>query len=130
MHSNIPHRDDALGKPPLRAGRCDTTGFARAAGAMGAGRGAWTAVPAPGPLHAFSERTKTRRGHGKAIVATARTLAILFWCLLTHREAYAHQQPSLTSKPEDQPESGRERDTGARIDSGPRRAKPRGRPGS
>ena len=52
----------------------------------------------PGPLHAFYERTKARRGHGKAIVATARKLAILFWCMLTRSEDYAHQQPSLTRK--------------------------------
>ena len=52
----------------------------------------------PGPLHAFYERTKARRGHGKAIVATARKLAILFWCMLNRSEDYAHQQPSLTRK--------------------------------
>ncbi len=52
----------------------------------------------PGPLHAFYERTRARRGHGKAIVATARKLAILFWCMLTRSEDYAHQQPSLTKK--------------------------------
>jgi len=52
----------------------------------------------PGPLHAFYQRTKTRRGHGKAIVATARKFAILFWCMLTRSEDYAHQQPSLTRK--------------------------------
>ena len=37
-------------------------------------------------------------GHGKAIVATARKLAILFWCMLSRGEDYAHQQPSLTRK--------------------------------
>ena len=52
----------------------------------------------PGPLHAFYVRTKDRRGHGKAIVATARKLAVLFWCMLTRSEDYAHQQPSLTRK--------------------------------
>jgi hypothetical protein len=31
-------------------------------------------------------------------VATARKLAILFWCMLTRGEGYAHQQPSLTKK--------------------------------
>ena len=46
----------------------------------------------------FYERTKARRGHGKAIVATARKLAVLFWCMLTRGEDYAHQQPSLTRK--------------------------------
>jgi hypothetical protein len=59
---------------------------------------AWTAVLQPGPLHAFYERTKGRRGHGRAIVATARKLAVLFWCMLTRGEDYAHQQPSLTRK--------------------------------
>jgi transposase len=52
----------------------------------------------PGPRHAFYDRTRVRRGHGKAIVATARKLAILFWCMLTRGEDYAHQQPSLTKK--------------------------------
>jgi hypothetical protein len=59
---------------------------------------AWTAVLQPGPLHAFYDRIKARRGHGKAVVATARKLAILFWCMLTRSEDYAHQQPSLTRK--------------------------------
>ena len=52
----------------------------------------------PGPLHGFYERTKARRGHGKAVVATARKLAVLFWCMLTRSQDYAHQQPSLTRK--------------------------------
>jgi len=55
-------------------------------------------VRQPGPLHAFYERTRSRRGHGKAVVATARKLAILFWCMLTRSEDYAHQQPTLTRK--------------------------------
>jgi transposase len=33
-----------------------------------------------------------------AVVACARKLAVLFWCLLTRGEDYAHQQPSLTAK--------------------------------
>jgi transposase len=59
---------------------------------------AWTAVLQPGPLHAFYLRTKVRRGHGKAIVATARKLAVLVWCMLTRNEDYAHQQPSLIAR--------------------------------
>ena len=136
----------------------------------------------PGPLRAFYERLRARRGHGKAIVATARKLAVLFWCLLTRGEDYAHQQPSLTTKklrrleitagaptprasrpasgaprermrqaerelaqqaeasykrmvatgkqpgPPAARKGGRERDSGARIDQGPRRATSRGRP--
>jgi hypothetical protein len=33
-----------------------------------------------------------------AALAAAHRLACLFWCLLTHGEDYAHQQPSLTAK--------------------------------
>jgi transposase len=50
----------------------------------------WTTVRQPGPLHAFYQRM--------AIVAAARKLACLFWCLLTREEDYAYQQPSLTKK--------------------------------
>jgi hypothetical protein len=32
------------------------------------------------------------------VVATARKLAVLFWCMLTRSQDYAHQQPSLTRK--------------------------------
>ena len=31
-------------------------------------------------------------------MATARKLAVLFWCMLSRGEDYAHQQPSLTNK--------------------------------
>jgi transposase len=59
---------------------------------------AWSVIQQPGPLRAFYERLRARRGHGKAIVAVARKLAALFWCLLRRGEDYAHQQPSLTAK--------------------------------
>ena len=52
-------------------------------GALGAGRGGWSVVNQPGPLRAYYQRIRARRGHGKAIVAAARKLAALFWCLLT-----------------------------------------------
>jgi transposase len=84
------------GEAPARSGRISKRGSASARWALV--KAAWTAVLQPGPLHAFYERTKARRGHGKAIVATARKLAILFWCLLTRGQDYAHQQPSLTRK--------------------------------
>ncbi len=58
----------------------------------------WTTVRQPGPLHAFYQRIRARRGHSVAIVAAARKLASLFWCLLTREEDYADQQPSLTKK--------------------------------
>ena len=31
-------------------------------------------------------------------MATARKLAVLFWCMLKRREDYAHQPPSLTKR--------------------------------
>ena len=49
-------------------------------------------------MHAFYQRIRARRGHGIAVVAVARKLAVLFWCLLSRDEDYAHQQPSLTAK--------------------------------
>ena len=84
------------GEAPARSGRISKRGSPSARWALV--EAAWTAVLQPGPLHGFYERTKARRGHGKAIVATARKLAVLFWCMLTRGEDYAHQQPSLTKK--------------------------------
>jgi transposase len=84
------------GEAPARSGRISKRGSPSARWALV--EAAWTAVNQPGPLHAFYERTRARRGHGKAIVAAARKLAILFWCMLTRGEDYAHQQPSLTKK--------------------------------
>ena len=84
------------GEAPARSGRISKRGSALARWALV--EAAWNAVLQPGPLHAFYQRTKARRGHGKAIVATARKLAVLFWCMLTRDQDYAHQQPSLTRK--------------------------------
>ena len=58
----------------------------------------WTTVRQPGPIAGFYQRIKARRGHSIAIVASARKLACLFWCLLTRGEDYAFAQPSLTKK--------------------------------
>jgi transposase len=49
-------------------------------------------------MHAFYERIRARKGHNAAVVAVARKLAVLFWCMLTREEDYAHQQPSLTAQ--------------------------------
>ncbi len=58
----------------------------------------WSTVRQPGPIAGFYQRVKARRGHSIAIVASARKLACLFWCLLTRGEDYAFAQPSLTNK--------------------------------
>jgi transposase len=59
---------------------------------------AWSVVRQPGPLHAFYQRIRARRGHQVAVVAAARKLACLFWCMLTRGQDYAYGQPSLTKK--------------------------------
>ena len=58
----------------------------------------WSTVRQPGPIAGFYVRIKARRGHSIAIVAAARKLACLFWCLLTREQDYAFAQPSLTKK--------------------------------
>ena len=71
---------------------------------LGPGRGSrWSrraGAPSasPGPLHAFYQRIRARRGHQVAITAAARKLACLFWILLWREEDYAFGQPSLTAK--------------------------------
>jgi transposase len=84
------------GTEPARSGRISKRGSASVRWALV--EAAWSVVRQPGPLHAFYERIRARRGHGKAVVAAARKLAVLFWCLLARGEDYAHQQPSLTAK--------------------------------
>ena len=59
---------------------------------------AFAASKAPGPLRAFYERVRARRGFQIAIVATARKLAVLCWQLISKGEDYAFQRPSLTAK--------------------------------
>ena len=56
---------------------------------------AWIVVRTPGPLRAFYERLRGRRGAQIALVATARKLCVLFWHLLTDEEDYAFGRPSL-----------------------------------
>jgi transposase len=84
------------GASPATHGRISKQGSTRARHALV--EACWSAVRQPGPIKAFYERIRARRGHRIAIVAAARKLACLFWCLLTREEDYAYQQPSLTKK--------------------------------
>ena len=59
---------------------------------------AWVAVKTPGPLRAFYERVRARRGMQIAVVATARKLTVLCWHMITRGEDYAFARPSLTAK--------------------------------
>lgn len=56
---------------------------------------AWAAIRTPGPLRAFGEQIRVRRGANIATVAVARKLAVLCWHLLTREEDYAFARPSL-----------------------------------
>jgi transposase len=84
------------GIAPAKSGRISKQGSASARWALV--EAAWSVVRQPGPLHAFYQRLRVRRGSQIATVAAARKLVCLFWCLLTREEDYAHQQPSLTAK--------------------------------
>ncbi len=55
---------------------------------------AWVAVRSPGPLRAFGERVRARRGGQVAAVAVARKIATIAWHLLTKQEDYAFGSPS------------------------------------
>lgn len=59
---------------------------------------AWQAVRGPGPLRAFFERVRRRRGNHIAGVAVARKLAVIVWHLLSRSEDYAWVRPALHAK--------------------------------
>ena len=84
------------GSSPARGGRISKQGSPQARWALV--EAARSVAQQPGPLHAFYERLRARKGHNRAVVAVARKLAALFWCMLTREQDYAHQQPSLTAR--------------------------------
>ena len=84
------------GGQPASHGRITKHGRAHARGMLV--EAAWVAVKTPGPLRAFYERIRARRGMQIAVVATARKLAVLCWHLVIEAEDYAFARPSLTEK--------------------------------
>jgi transposase len=84
------------GSDAARLGRISKHGSLRARWALV--EATHSVILQPGPLRAFHQRVRARRGYQVASVAAARKLACLFWCLLTRDENYAHAQPSLTTK--------------------------------
>ena len=84
------------GSSPAKGGRISKQGSPAARWALV--EAAWSAIQQPGPLRAFYQRIRGRRGGKIAVVAVARKLAALFWSLLSRGEDYAHQQPSLTAQ--------------------------------
>jgi len=55
-------------------------------------------IRSPGPLRAFYERVRSRRGHAIAVVASARKMVSLFWHLLKRKEDYRHSIELVTQK--------------------------------
>lgn len=84
------------GEAPARHGRISKQGPSEARHMLC--EAAWVVIRTPGPLKAFHERLRARRGTQIALVATARKLSVLCWHLLTAAEDYAFQRPSLTRR--------------------------------
>ena len=84
------------GDQPAAHGRIAKQGRAHARGMLV--EAAWVAVKTPGPLRAFYDRVRARRGMQIAVVATARKLSVLCWHMITRGEDYAFARPSLTAK--------------------------------
>jgi transposase len=82
------------GNAEARHGRISKAGSSLARGMLG--EAAWSVAQTPGPLRAFFERIRARKGPQVAATATARKLACLFWCLLTREDDYAYARPSMT----------------------------------
>jgi transposase len=84
------------GGQPAAHGRIAKQGRAHARGMLV--EAAWVAAKTPGPLRAFYERIRARRGMQIAVVATARKLTVLCWHMIIRGEDYAFTRPSLTTK--------------------------------
>jgi hypothetical protein len=72
------------GNSPARHGRISKHGAAQTRQILT--EAAFVAVSTAGPMRAFYERVRVRRGSQIAIVAVARKLAVLFWHLLTREQ--------------------------------------------
>jgi transposase len=82
------------GNTPARHGRISKAGASEARHMLG--EVAWKVTLTPGPLRAFFERVRARRGPQVAATATARKLVVLFWHLLSRDEQYAFARPAMT----------------------------------
>jgi transposase len=82
------------GSGPARHGHISKAGASEARHMLG--EVAWKVTLTPGPLRAFFERVRARRGPQVAATATARKLVVLFWHLLTNEQDYAFARPAMT----------------------------------
>lgn len=84
------------GDRPAYTGHISRQGQAHARGLLV--EAAHSAVRVPGPLRAFYERVRGRRGAQVALVAVARKLAVLAWHLLSKDTDYRWVRPSLKAQ--------------------------------
>ena len=82
------------GSTPARHGRISKAGASEPRHMLG--EVAWKVMLTPGPLRAFFERIRARRGPQVAATATARKLVVLFWHMLSRGEDYAFARPAMT----------------------------------
>jgi transposase len=82
------------GNGPARHGRISKAGASETRHMLG--EVAWKVMMTPGPLRAFFERVRARRGAQIAATATARKLTVLFWTMLTREQDYAFGRPAMT----------------------------------
>ena len=60
------------------------------------GEVAWKVTMTPGPMRAFFERVRARRGPQIAATATVRKLVVLFWHMLSLEQDYAFVRSAMT----------------------------------
>jgi transposase len=82
------------GAPPARHGRISKEGASEVRHVLC--EAAKSAARTAGPMRAFAQRIRARRGSNVATIAVARKLCVLCWHLLTRGEDYAYARPSLT----------------------------------
>jgi transposase len=81
------------GSEPARHGRISKQGPGEARHLLV--EAAWHAARTTGPLRAFADRIKAKRGANVATVAVARKLVVIAWHMLSRGEDYAFSRPSL-----------------------------------
>lgn len=82
-------------QPAMTGLRITKVGRAHARGMLV--EAAWAVARTPGPLRAFFDRVRARRGPQIAAVALARKLAVLTWHLLTRGQDYLWARPALVA---------------------------------
>lgn len=82
------------GSEPARHGRISKQGPGEARHVLV--EAAWYLARTIGPMRAFHQRVRARRGANVATVAVARKLTVICWHMLTHEQDYAFARPSLT----------------------------------